>query len=198
MGAPSDLCLAILAAGGSTRFGPDDKLAAPFRGGMLGSVVSDMLAGRDFAQKFVIAPDAVHPCAGQWRASGYGVIPNPDAAQGLSTSIRVAAVAAETSGAEGLMICLADMPLVSLDLIDRLIGAFDAGKPRDCLAAIDGAVRSPPAIFGRGLYPALKELNGDTGARDLVADARPVAARSGELADVDTPDELAALARHRD
>ena len=54
---------------------------------------------------------------------------NPDFADGLGTSLR-AGIAALPAEADGVIVCLGDMPQVDAALIDRLIGALDPERAR--------------------------------------------------------------------
>ena len=53
----------------------------------------------------------------------------------------------------------------------------------------------PPALFGAARFGALLQVTGDKGARDMIARSRHVAAPAGDLVDVDTAEDLAALIR---
>jgi molybdenum cofactor cytidylyltransferase len=88
------------------------------------------------------------------------------------------------------------MPRIGPSLIDRLIDAFDAA-PVEPLAVVPvrGGRRGNPALIGRGLFGAVRMLEGDKGARDLIAAAReyilelPVGDSTIEI-DIDTREDL--------
>jgi molybdenum cofactor cytidylyltransferase len=107
----------------------------------------------------------------------------------------VKAVPADTDGA---VICLADMPQVSSDLIDRLIAAFDPEKGAlVVLPTLDGK-RGNPVLWSRRFFPDLMTVDGDVGARHLIAGYAeavtevPVSGNAAFL-DVDTAETLAAV-----
>ncbi|MEM6586323.1 MAG: NTP transferase domain-containing protein, partial [Pseudomonadota bacterium] len=85
--------MAVLAAGSSRRFGPEDKLAQRFRGQRLGqhvcrnAPVDWLLASR----AFVITSSLDHPCQPAWLDAGFRVAMNPDADQGMGSSVANAA-----------------------------------------------------------------------------------------------------------
>ncbi len=86
-------------------------------------------------------------------------------------------------------------PLFGPSLIDRLIDAFDAA-PVEPLAAVPGrgGRRGKPVLFGHALFPAVRMLEGDKGARDLVAAAQEniLELTAGERAmeiDIDTRED---------
>lgn len=190
--AAGGVAVALLAAGRSERFGADDKLAAPFRGDMLGLHAARALAGLPLARRWVIVRDTGHPCAPGWRAAGFVAVENAEADEGMGASLRLAARLADEAGAAALLVALADMPLVPPAHYAALIAAV--GAPGGIAASRDGAVRAPPAIFARDHFTALAGLRGDRGAKALLGSAAWVDSPPGALADIDDPATLARLA----
>jgi molybdenum cofactor cytidylyltransferase len=127
---------------------------------------------------------------------------NAGFAAGLASSLKVG-VAALPSGVAGALVLLGDMPEVETTTLDRLIDAF-ALRP-EALAAtpIRAGRRGNPALLSRALFGALARLDGDEGARRLLAEADPVRIvdvavdGDGVTLDIDTPDDLAAARRAR-
>jgi molybdenum cofactor cytidylyltransferase len=122
-------------------------------------------------------------------------IHNRDPGAGLSASLKLA-VRALPSTARGAVILLGDMPRIPPSLIDRLIDAFDAA-PVEPVAVVPlrGGRRGNPALIGRSLFAAVRMLEGDKGARDLIAAAREniLELTAGDLAteiDIDTREDL--------
>ena len=81
--------------------------------------------------------------------------------------------------------------------IDRLIAAYDAEEGREIVraAAADGAPGNP-VLFGRRFFEALRALEGDEGARGVLAahaDLARTVALGGAAArtDLDTPEDWA-------
>jgi molybdenum cofactor cytidylyltransferase len=121
---------------------------------------------------------------------------NPDFAQGLSTSLR-AGIAAVPPQADGVIVCLGDMPQVRAKLIDRLIAAFDpAGGGLIVVPTIAGK-RGNPVVWSRRFFPELVALEGDVGARHVIANygeaVVEIPAETAVLVDVDTPEALSAV-----
>jgi len=187
----SGLAVAILAAGRSARFGVEDKLTAPFRGMPLGLHTAHALVGLGFTHNWVIVRTHDHPCASGWRSAGFELVVNADADAGMGASLRIAAELAKQAGADGLMICLADMPLVATDHFEALVRAWNQNG--GIVASQDGALISPPAIFAREHYPTIAGLTGDRGGKMLLKDALCVPSRPGALVDVDVLETLQRL-----
>lgn len=126
------------------------------------------------------------------------LIQNPDPAAGLSVSLKLA-IAALPDTSRGAVILLGDMPRIRSSLIDRLMEAFDEAQaePR-AVVPMRGGRRGNPAPLGRGLFAAVAALEGDKGARGLIACAGknllevPLDDPAIEI-DIDTPDDLRLL-----
>jgi molybdenum cofactor cytidylyltransferase len=93
------------------------------------------------------------------------IIKNHRFREGLSSSI-IAGLSAVENHYDQVMIILADMPHITTELINCLIGAFFQSQLP--LGAVKtGQRRTHPVIVSRPFYPHLHKLQGDIGARDL-------------------------------
>src|SRR5262249_43451625 len=122
------------------------------------------------------------------------LVHNPDFAEGLSTSLK-AGIAAVPAEADGAIVCLGDMPQVAAKLIDRLLAACDPEKGALVVVPTIGGKRGNPVVWSRRFFPELTALEGDTGARHLIASYPEAIAEvpltgNAALVDVDTPDAL--------
>jgi molybdenum cofactor cytidylyltransferase len=124
-------------------------------------------------------------------------IHNPDFADGLSTSLKTG-IAALPAEADGVVVCLGDMPQVSASLVDRLIAAFD--PERGALVAIPtiAGKRGNPVLWSRRFFPDLMAVEGDVGARHLIGGYGEAVVEvpvedAAALTDVDTPEALTAV-----
>ncbi|MEP0392277.1 MAG: nucleotidyltransferase family protein [Erythrobacter sp.] len=187
MGRPR-LGAALLAAGSSRRFGEADKLCAPYKGRMLAEHAARAIPVEAFENAWVIAAAPGHPCEGTWRQHGFLPLINPDAALGMGTSLALAARAAMEASLDGLLIALADMPLVQGSHFEALIRGYD-GPEAIAVSAI-GEVRMPPAIFGKAYFEALANASADTGARGLLGAGRVAHCPEEWLKDIDTTSDL--------
>ncbi|MDN3647224.1 nucleotidyltransferase family protein [Pontixanthobacter aestiaquae] len=185
-----NICLAILAAGQSRRFGEADKLVQLLNGRMLGVHVAATLASLNVTSRMVITSAGDHPCADEWSSFGYGVAVNKNASQGLGTSVAMAAHVAMDFSADALLVCLADMPFVPVDHFERLIDTFQSNDGAAIIASYGGTTVSPPALFDKTLFAKLAEFDGNTGARNMLSSATRVLINPDLLADIDTPEQL--------
>lgn len=184
------LCIAILAAGSSQRFGEKDKLAQELGGQMLGLHMAERLTGLEATNRIIIATSASHPCAQKWEGLGYTVLPNLNATNGMGSSVAMAAEFAITAKAEILLVALADMPLVPLAHCETLIASMTE-QNSEVIATKSGSRALPPAVFRASLFPQLAALTGDQGARAIIGKAPAIELQAELAIDIDTPQDLA-------
>ncbi|MEO1100259.1 MAG: nucleotidyltransferase family protein [Pseudomonadota bacterium] len=186
------IALVLLASGLSARFGTD-KLMIPFQGRPLLSAAAGALAGSTVAARCAVALPERPERRDLLEATGWTVSDNPDAAQGQSSSLAIGVAQAESSGADGLIILLADMPRVPDSHLTALADAAEDGVPAVMTQADD--VLCPPAFFHRSVFRQLKCLEGDRGARHVfqtLDNTRTLALDPRFAIDIDTRADLAA------
>ncbi|WP_162627742.1 NTP transferase domain-containing protein [Erythrobacter sp. KY5] len=185
------LGVALLAAGSSRRFGSGDKLAAIFRGRRLGDHAALAIPVEEFAVSWVITSRIGHACEQVWQDCGLKPIVNPRASEGMGTSVACAARMAEAEELDGLIIALADMPMVPKGHFMALIGALCG--PQAIAVSAYHTLRSPPAAFGKDHFSALASREGDIGARDLLSRGEAILCPPNWLVDIDTTEALKSL-----
>jgi molybdenum cofactor cytidylyltransferase len=125
------------------------------------------------------------------------IVHNPDYASGLAGSLKVG-IAALPPEAVGAVVSLGDMPNVTSQVIERLIGAHrDRPEALAVVPTLFGQ-RGNPVLLTREIFAAVSLLSGDRGARRLLDEAgervAEVAFEDPAIAiDVDTPEALRAL-----
>ena len=187
----------VLAAGRSTRMGGPNKLLAEIGGKPLVRIAAEeALASR---ARPVIVVTGHERAKVEAALAGLKVrfVHNPDYAAGLSTSLK-AGLAALPPSADGAIVCLGDMPQVTAALIDRLVDAFDPERGALVVVPTIEGKRGNPVVWSRRFFPDLMALEGDVGARHLIATYADVVAAvpvedAAALTDVDTPDALQAV-----
>jgi molybdenum cofactor cytidylyltransferase len=190
------LCAVVLAAGSSQRFGSNKQAATLAGETLLGRTLKAVFGVlRDCDVYLVLAENA--PALDLTDQSALHVVRNALAGTGIASSIR-AGVAALPVDAEAVMLLLADQPLIDEADLERLVACWRS-SPGACVAAEYGGTVGVPAIFPRGMFAALLQLQGDRGARSLLrgtagASVLTVSMPHAAL-DVDTPADLAALQR---
>jgi CTP:molybdopterin cytidylyltransferase MocA len=173
-----------LAAGRATRFG-GGKLEALCAGRPLARWALDAVAGAGLPPGVLVTgPDS------GLVADGWQRLINPHPAEGLGTSLALAARTAREQGARAMLVLLADMPLVSADYLRRVAAAPAPAATRQA----DGRP-GVPALLDRAMLERAAGLTGDRGAGPLLAGALLLDAPAGTLFDVDTREDLVEAAR---
>jgi molybdenum cofactor cytidylyltransferase len=184
---PRDVVAVVLAAGLSRRFGPADKLVAPFRGKPLVTHAAQLTKQFPFRNRLAIVRQDSQAGA-ELSAQGLELRDNPSPGRGMGSSLAIAARAAEDLNAAACLILLGDMPNVTAALVQRLLDAF--GAPQYVVTGALGQQRLPPTLFGAQHFAVLSRLSGDRGGSLLTKDAPMIAADETILADVDSVVDL--------
>ena len=190
----------ILAAGSSSRFEDGHKLLVEIDGMPIVRHVCSALARSKVDDIVLVTAEADGAIvkaagAGRWR-----VVENPNATEGLSTSLRTGLQSIDQS-LDGVLVALADMPGTTDSLVDTLLSAFKGCNGSAIVFPIspDGR-RGHPIIWPKALFAALETVTGDSGGKSILADHRglwrPVPCEnSGAFADIDTRADLEAFRR---
>ena len=184
----------ILAAGRSTRMGGPNKLLAELGGKALVRTVTEQALASKASSVVVVTGHQAEQVEKALAGLHVKFVRNPDFAEGLASSVK-AGVAAVPADADGAVICLGDMPLISSGLIDRLIGTFAPDRGNLIAVPVSDGRRGNPVLWSRRFFNELMTLDGDIGARHLIAKHGEAVAEvpvegHGAFLDIDTPQAL--------
>lgn len=186
----------LLAAGRGRRFDPQgqrNKLLQPLPGGDPVVVASARALLAVFARVIAVVPPDDGGVAGRLRALGCEVTPcaRADDGMGLSLAHAVRYSLRDAAPGGGWLVALGDMPFVRAATLRALAGAIEQGA--GIAAPLFDGRRGNPVAFGHEHGAALQALDGDQGARRLLA-GFPVTAiavdDAGILRDIDLPSDL--------
>jgi CTP:molybdopterin cytidylyltransferase MocA len=185
----------ILAAGEARRFG-GAKLLAPLGGRPLVQHVIDAATTSSCDPVVLVVGAGADRLLAAVRPGRSIVIRNADYATGQASSLRAGLAA--VPDADAAIVLLGDMPGVRSALIEALVAKQRATGAAAVTSLWHGR-RTPPTLLHRDLWPALRELRGDTGAREVLADRADVVGLEvgpalGALDDIDTPEDHARIA----
>lgn len=173
-----------MASGSAVRFG-SNKLLYPVDGAPMIERAFSAVPPELFTRACVVSCyPGILALAGE---RGYLPIPNPDAAQGQSASVRLGLTAlAELDGA---LFSVCDQPWLRRDSVERLLAEFEAHPGCICALSWRG-VRGSPAVFPPDLFPELLALTGDRGGGGVIRSHQDrlrlvEASASAELQDLD-------------
>jgi molybdenum cofactor cytidylyltransferase len=127
---------------------------------------------------------------------------NPEHETGMASSLR-AGLDRVPLDADGVLVCLGDMPAVTGADIDTLLAAFDPTSGRAIVVPVFAGKRGNPVLLGRQFFHQAMACKGDTGARQVLADNADAVFEvemptASVLADADTQAAFAALKAERD
>lgn len=190
-----DIVGVLLAAGAGTRFGGDKSLHPLADGTPMALAAARNLRRACAACVAVLRPEQAG-LADLLTGAGVSVRFDPDTARGMGHSL--AAAVRATPAAAGWLVALADMPFIA-PATHRAVAAALVGGAR-IAAPYLGERRGHPVGFAAVWYEDLARLQGDRGARELLAARATELVRvpcddPGILRDIDTPSALAAPAR---
>ncbi len=189
----------ILAAGRSTRMGGPNKLLAELEGKKLVRIATEQALASKASEVIVVTGHQAELVEQALEGLKVKFVRNPDFAGGLASSVK-AGIAAVPANADGAIICLGDMPLIDAKLIDRLIESFAPDRGNLIVVPVADGRRGNPVLWSRRFFAELMTLDGDIGARHLIAKHGEAVAEvpvegDGAFLDIDTPQALEAARR---
>ena len=178
----------VLAAGGSTRFGAPKQLLKMGGSTLLETVVGKFLESKVDEVIVVLGHDSefIRRKVALGRAR---VVTNRDYGRGLGSSIRVG-IEAVSPESRAAILALGDQPLISVVTVNALVQKYlETGGP--VVAPYFRRRRGNPVLFDRKLFPYLKKIKGDRGAKAVVKEhgwrvARVDVKDPGVLVDIDS------------
>lgn len=180
----------ILAAGRGTRFGSDKRQACLADGRTL-LAASVARARAVFDEVHVVLRPEDDPAA-LGLPDDCPVIRCADADLGMGHSLAAGVRGLSTVPGDALAVLLGDMPWLAEATLRELLARADA---RRILFPLHQGQRGHPVVFGRAFWPELERLQGDEGARAVLAAHREAwrvleVDDPGVVLDVDTPQAL--------
>jgi molybdenum cofactor cytidylyltransferase len=182
----------VLAAGAGRRFGSPKQLADLGGVPLLQHAIDAMLAVPALDRVVVVLGSFAEEIAAAVKFASAEPVVCPEWDEGMAASLRCGV--AELAGADWVVVTLGDMPGVTPEAIEAVIGALRPDV--DAVRAEYGGQFGHPVALSRSLLDRVAGLRGDVGARELLADARVRPVEALHLArpdDVDTPEELEAI-----
>ena len=178
----------LLAAGSATRFG-SDKLRHALPHGVPIAVQAARQLKSELPEVVVVVrhAEASHTFEGE----GCRTVVCENAAEGMGASLACAVRAAGPQ--QGYIVALGDMPFVRRTSIAAVREALERGAP--IVQPFFRARRGHPVGFAGRFFPELIALQGDEGARRIIAAHEQALVKipvgdPGVIRDIDTPDDL--------
>ena len=181
----------VLASGYGRRYGAN-KLAVSLEGRSLIQRALEAIPAERLVRTVVVTQyDEVAACA---KLFDFTVIRNEHPEFGISHSLRLGLAA--LGDCDGVLFTVADQPFLRRESVTELLDLWSR-QPEKIAAMSSGGRRGNPCLFPARLFPELMALEGDRGGSAVIRqhpeDLALLEADALELADVDTPQALAAL-----
>ncbi|HEU4979182.1 MAG TPA: nucleotidyltransferase family protein [Solirubrobacteraceae bacterium] len=184
----------VLAAGAGRRFGSLKQVAELDGAPLLQHAVDAMLAVPALDPVLVVLGAQAERVRAAVRLERARVAVCEGWEEGLAASLRCGAQAA--GDADWIVVTLGDQPFITPQVIAMVLDEAVAGPGTLAVRATYSGEPGHPVALGRALLPAVMELRGDAGARDLLTGPGVKMVEAGHLCrpdDVDVPDQLEAL-----
>jgi molybdenum cofactor cytidylyltransferase len=185
----------VLAAGRSRRMGAANKLLLSIDGAPMVARCVDAVLASQARPVVVVTGHEAERVREALAGRGVAFAHNPAPESGLSASLRTG-VAALGGAVDGALVCLGDMPWVTGETLAALAAAFAASAGRAICVPTHAGRRGNPVLWPARCFGEIAGLEGDRGARGLLA-VHPgevcyvPVADAGVTRDVDTPEALA-------
>lgn len=181
----------LLCGGKSTRFG-SDKLCVSIDGTPL-VVRSARNLMEGLANVLAVIPTGATTLRTILQGAGCEILESPHTARGLGASL--AAGVAASAEAQGWIVALGDMPFIQAATIAAVRERLAEGALIAAPMLRAGGQRGHPVGFSRALRAELAALDGDEGARAVIAAHRAEVVLvevddPGIVKDIDTPADL--------
>jgi len=191
----SEIAGIVLAAGRSARMAPRNKLLMPIGGMPMIRRVTASVLESGVSPVVVVTGYEADRIVEALNGLDVTSVTNPSYADGISTSLK-AGLETVSPTADGVLICLGDMPEIEIPVIHALLAAF-TGPDAICVPVHRGR-RGNPVLWGRKYFAEMMALTGDAGAKPLMArhTNSPIGvevATDSIFEDVDSPADLARL-----
>ncbi len=163
--AAHNIAAVVLAAGGSTRFGPPKQLL-PFRGKPLIRCLVEVAIQSKSKATYVVLGAQANKIQTELANLPATVVHNADWQEGIASSIRAGITAIPPDCTAALLLVI-DQPFLTTALLDSIIDRHLATRAPVVACSYANTV-GVPALFDRTLFPELLSLQGDRGAKRVI------------------------------
>lgn len=98
------------------------------------------------------------------------IVRSQDAALGMSYSLRCGLEAAIDDTTTAVLVVLSDQPFINEEIVRELLSTIHNQPGLDYVASTSGeGALTPPVVLSHSMFGAIEQLQGDVGARKLLA-----------------------------
>lgn len=188
--------LIVLAAGGSSRMGTPKQLLSWGNTTLLGHALKQA-RGVSIQKKYLLLGANAGRIMEEVDITGFIPVINPGWEEGMGSGLAHVAetLLEDNPDTRGVLITLADQPLVTTALLEKVLEAGSTGE-QEMAACLYGDRAGVPAFIGAPFVKQLLTLKGDQGCRILFKqypEALNLVDAGSTLADIDTPEDYRKL-----
>ena len=186
-----NIALLLLAAGESSRMGSPKQLLPWKETTLLGRAINNAKKSR-VKDIFVVIGANEQEIRRTHAGSSVHWILNKDWREGMGTSISIALQKVLEKGDlyDAVLVMLCDQPLIDRDYLNAMISAFESNTA-SIICTSYAQANGVPAIFSRKHFWELQQLDGNSGARKIIAqypNQTFALQPGGKEVDLDTPE----------
>lgn len=187
----------ILAGGQSKRMGSKNKLLALINGKPMIAITAETIIASKANTLAAVIGYQHQKIEKALKDFNIVLAHNKHFQDGISSSV-VTAVETAPRDCSAILICLGDMPKITVTDIDQLIEAFNPIEGRAICVPTWQGKRGNPVLWARKFFPEILTLKGDFGAKELMGKYAELVvevemADDGVIIDIDTPEALYSL-----
>jgi molybdenum cofactor cytidylyltransferase len=191
----NNIALILLAAGSSSRMGSPKQLLS-YQGKPLIRHAAETAIASGADPVLVVLGANIDQVRPALEGLNVVVVENSDWEEGMGTSIRAGVSGAQIMASDGVILALADQPLVTADVYQRLVEEHEeTGRP--VIASEYAGTVGVPAFFSRDYFPQLTSLLPSEGCQAVILahieQSIRIACPEAET-DIDTPGDYEATA----
>jgi len=189
----------IMAAGSSSRMGTPKQLLSWKDTTLIENVMSNVLQLEPSKSIIVLGANS-EQITPKIEPHPVEIIHNPDWNNGLGNSIAFGVNYIQNNyKVDGVLIILADQPLIDTSYLKGMIISFEAGKNQIIATQYDNEKLGVPALFDKYYFEELSAIDGDKGAKSILekySDQVITTQFETNVFDVDTKEDYKKLKSH--
>ena len=147
--------------------GGQNKLLLPFKGQPMIAQVTETVLEAEYDPVMVVTGFAGDEIRNALAGLSVGFVHNKAWSDGMAGSIRTGLEAVRAT-ADGMLIVLADMPLMSATTLRRLKRQFVQSKGAKMVFPVYGTRQGNPVLMPAKFFPEIASLRGDRGCKVLL------------------------------
>lgn len=193
----SNIVSLILAAGQSKRFGSPKQLLKWKDSNLLEHAIQSVCESK-VSKTFLVLGANYAQILKEVKTNHVEIVRNETWEKGLGNSIAfgVNHILKSNANIDGILLMLADQPLIDSEYLDSLINKFESDEEQIIASSYKNGKKGVPALFDKCYFKKLSNLKGDKGAKNLIGkyDKKVITLSAEQIIfDIDTKEDYKSL-----